>query len=229
MTNNNNDYGYGYGNDCAYDDDLGLEKVVEILKDGGVVIAPTDTVYGFLADARNEAAVGRIFEIKKRSVEKVLPVFVKNIEMVKRYMKPFDQAQGIKVKKFLEAVWPGAVTVILGIKETKLLSSMVIQNRTVGVRVSAHPFIKKIFEQIDFPLAQSSVNIAGEEPVRSAVEAEKVFQNLEFQPDLIIDGGIITGSSSTVVDLSGGEPKILREGAMSKNQIFRLFRKAGLM
>ena len=205
---------------------------VNALKSEGVVVAPTDTVYGLICNALDEAATRKIFRIKNRPEEKVLPIFVKDILMAKRYA--FVEERFIP---FLERVWPGKATVVLKLRKYESGTNVRIRfpdiltggKDTIGIRIPDSPFIFRLFDKIDFPLAQTSANVSGGKEATSAEEVLLAFQGSGAQPDMIISGGKCSGLPSTVIDLSGGEPKILREGAIASVHIEALLRETGLM
>ncbi|MDP2641664.1 MAG: L-threonylcarbamoyladenylate synthase [Candidatus Yanofskybacteria bacterium] len=178
------------------------EKAAELLSQGKVLVAPTDTVYGLLADASNEGAVAQVFAIKGRSREKELPLFVQDIAAAEELAEVSRQQ-----RKFLESVWPGKVTVVL--------KSKVLGKETIGLRVPDFPFLSLVLGVARGPVTGTSANVSGMASASSAREAVWQFKNQEHQPDAVFDGGELPPSlSSTVVDLTGDKPKILRKGAV---------------
>jgi len=176
-----------------------LSKAVSILKKGGVVICPTDTVYGFLADATNKKAVEKIYKIKKRPKSKPLPIFVKDINMAKELA--FIDTDHEKV---LKKYWPGKYTFVVKLKVAH-------KNNTIALRVPKHPFLQKLLKKINKPLAQTSVNISGEETLTRIQDIVDTFGK-EKSVSLIIDGGDIKkGKSSKIIDISKNTINILRK------------------
>ncbi|MBI2609815.1 threonylcarbamoyl-AMP synthase [Candidatus Giovannonibacteria bacterium] len=194
-----------------------IDEASNFLNKGGVIIIPTDTVYGFAADATNSEAVAKIFKIKQRPEEKSFPVFVGSI----------DAAEKIAVInapqiKFLKKIWPGKVTCVFNVKQ-KLAAGTFFGN-TVAIRIPDNGFVLKLLLRLGKPLAQSSANISGKSDSLKIADIIKEFEKRENKPDLIIDSGDLADSlPSTIVDLTGDEPKILREGAVSKAAIFALY------
>lgn len=171
-------------------------RAVAALKKGKVLVCPTDTVYGLLADATNKRAVQRVYQIKKRITGKPVPLFVKDIHMAKSLVHVSREQE-----HFLEKVWPGKVTVVLRAK-TK---------GTIGLRIPKHPFIATLHKSFKKPLTGTSANIAGKEPARNVEEVVKQFAKRKYQPDIIIDAGKLPFSKpSKVVDISKNKKKILR-------------------
>ncbi len=177
------------------------KKIIKLLKEGKVLICPTDTVYGLICPAFNKKAVERIFEIKKRDKEKPIAVFAENMAEVKKLAYVNDNQ-----KSFLKENWPGPVTVIL--KAKKKLSEYIIKKGTIGIRIPDHKLLKFILKELKEPLAQTSANISG----RSATTKIKdIFDQFETEDVAVVNGGDLRGGKpSKVIDFSGGGIKILR-------------------
>lgn len=193
-----------------------LTRLTEMLGAGGVAVVPTDTVYGLIADARNEDAIRKMFAIKQRSQERAFPIFVRGIAMARQYAYISDAKA-----RFLEGVWPGPVTAIFRHKE-KLPTLITGGKGTIGIRMPDNAFILELLARLDSPLAQTSANISGEPVAKNADEVKRYFVSPEHQPDLLIDGGEVSGMSSTVIDCTGASPLILRTGPVSKADLDRM-------
>nr|KKS48620.1 MAG: Sua5/YciO/YrdC/YwlC family protein [Candidatus Giovannonibacteria bacterium GW2011_GWF2_42_19] len=178
------------------------------LEKGGVIALPTDTIYGLAADYFNSEAKEKIFLIKKRPQDKILPVFVDSIENASEIVLINDLQ-----KKFLKKVWPGKVTCILKKKN----------GGEEGLRIPKSDFLLELLKKISRPLWQTSANISGNLPFKNAVEVYKEFENAEYKPDIIIDlNGEFDNSErlpSTVLDLTKWPPKVIREGAFSAQEL----------
>lgn len=171
-----------------------LSKAVEAIKSGKVLVCPTDTVYGLVCDAGNKKAVDKIYKIKKRPKNKLLPVFVKDIKMAKKFVKINS-----KQEKFLKKTWPGAVTAVLKKEEP-------------AIRIPNYKFVLELIERIGGPLTESSANISGKPASTKIKEVLRQFEGKKYQPDLVIDAGNLKPSRpSQVIDLTGPEPKVLRK------------------
>lgn len=194
-----------------------LNRVANLLRAGGMVVGPTDTVYGIFCDATNEKAVEKMFAVKQRPKEKILPIFVANIAEARRYAYISD----VKVK-FLERVWPGAVTAVFHHKE-KLPRVLTGGLGTIGIRIPDHPFLLELLSCVAFPLAQTSANISAFPPAKNAAETFSYWKEKKIAPDLILDGGECTASPSVVVDCTGAKPAIVRAGIFRKEELERLF------
>jgi len=189
-----------------------LNKAEKILKNGGVVVFPTDTVYGFLANALDSKAIEKIYKIKKRPKSKKLLIFVKDLKMAKELAEiSTDQ------KKFIKKYWPGKYTFILKLKfdnknlKIKLSNFLINKNKTIGIRVPNYKILNKLLKKINIPLAQTSANISGELPFKTGEEIYNFFKNKKYKPDLIIDAGKIKTNPSKIIDLTSHKIKIIRK------------------
>jgi len=215
---------------------LVINKVIKVIKKGGVIVCPTDTVYGLIADATNEKAVKKVFQIKKRTFQKPIPVFVKDLKMAKqlarinkiqeKFLTPHQNKFGTGQEK----VWPGKVTVVLKAKTKKLPKGIISKDKKIGLRIPNYKVINKLLMIINHPLTGTSANISGKPESTKIKEVIKQFQNHpptkfgEGQPDLIlVAGNLKTSLPSTVIDLTNFQ--ILREGAISKDEIFKILGK----
>ena len=195
-----------------------IEKTASLLKRGGVVAIPTDTVYGLVADVLRDAAVKKIFRIKARSHLKAIPIFVRDIAQAKQYAY-IDP----KLTRILHEIWPGPTTVVLR-KKGGLSQLVTGSERTVGLRIPDDPFLAALLVAFPNPITGTSANLSGMEPARSAVEVQNTFKNSLARPDLIIDRGELAPSpASTVLDLTNPRtPKIVRMGAASPGKLMEL-------
>lgn len=193
-----------------------LSHAERILRSGGIVVGPTDTVYGIFADATDPAAIQKVFSLKNRPNEKAFPIFVKGITTARHYAYISDAKA-----KILRQIWPGPVTAIFHHKE-KLPKILTGELDTIGIRIPRHSFLLELLSRLDFPLLQTSANISTKPPATAILEISAYFA--VHEPDLVIDGGIIAGSVSTVVDFTGENPRILRTGIVSKEELDRTLR-----
>jgi len=186
-----------------------VEEAVKFLERGQVIVCPTDTVYGLLADATNNQAVEKVFKIKKRDKKKAIPVFVKDIKMAKKFAK-IDK----NMEKFLDEIWPGKITIVLKRKKKSGLPELLFnKKKTIGLRIPDCLLVKQIIKKINKPLTGTSANISGNPSSVKIKEILKQFEEQEIRPDLILDGGNLSGNfPSTVVDFSAQKPKVIRKG-----------------
>lgn len=180
-----------------------IKEIITALKNGAVLVLPTDTVYGLVCDASNKNAVEKIFDIKKRDKSKPLAVFVKDIEMAKEFAEINEKQEGI-----LKESWPGAVTFVLPAKPG--LASLVYKENTIAMRAPDYDLIFKILEEFGRPLAQTSANISGQPATTKIGEVIRQFEVIATSDVaiLVVDAGnLLENKPSKVVDLttSGGE------------------------
>ncbi|MDA7939487.1 MAG: threonylcarbamoyl-AMP synthase [Nitrosopumilus sp.] len=190
-------------------DAAGIQEAARAAGSGRVIIFPTDTVYGVGCDPYDAGAVDAIYRIKSRSRSEPLPVLAPSVEAAAG-MAEMGPAAGRIAGRF----WPGAVTMVLPVRDARLQESMRLGG-TVAVRVPAGGCISGILGACG-PLAGTSANVSGE-PAPSSAGAVRL-------PgcDLLVDGGESGGTESTIVDVSGPEPAILREGAVPGGEILRI-------
>ena len=190
-----------------------LLMAAEIIKKGELVAFPTETVYGLGADGLNVEACKKIFAAKGRPSDKPLSLHVASIEMVEQVAKINSQA-----KKLFEAFCPGALTIIL--PKNKIVPDFVTGKLSVGIRFPANDVALRLIRLSGVPIAAPSANLSGKTPPKTAQE---VFENLSGRVEVILDGGQCQfGISSTIIDLTGSEPKILRHGAISEEKIWEV-------
>ena len=186
-----------------------LQKALTILRQGGVIALPTDTVYGLAADAGNDEAVGRLFKIKKRPLDMPLPVMIGRIEdlpLVAAEISPLAM-------EYCRKYFPGALTAIF--KKTSLISDEVTSAKgTVGVRIPDHPIALALLNAFGKPLVVTSANISGGKVLTEYESVRRVFGG---QLDYIIKGEVKHRKISTIVDFTESPPRILRQGVLILN------------
>ena len=189
-------------------------RAAEVLRAGGVIVYPTDTLYGLGADALSDAAVAKVYAIKGRDEGKPMHAIFANMVMVEEYAEVNDAALKLAAK-FL----PGALTLILG-KKREVDSGIARGMDTIGVRIPHNEFCVELAKIFGKPYTATSANIAGEPPQRSV---EKILEQLGPGAKgvaLIVDNGaMLQRQPTTVVDVTSGAPVILREGAIAKEEI----------
>lgn len=194
-----------------------INEAVTVLKYGGVIIYPTDTLYGFGANALNTLAVEKIFRIKERSRTRPLPIIVKNLMWVEE-LAFVSQRNGEILKK----IWPGEVTAILP-KKSIVPDTVTAGKKSVGIRIPNYPLVDKILSKFGYPLISTSANISGDEGTGDINKILEIFESRFPAPDLVIDVGILPKSDpSIVVDLTSDKPKILRVGPSKPEQLLKI-------
>jgi L-threonylcarbamoyladenylate synthase len=189
-----------------------VRRAAELLRQGEVVALPTETVYGLAANALDARAVARIFEIKGRPAHNPIIVHVASQTMAERCV----QAWPAVAAQLARAFWPGPLTLVLP-KAQDIPDNVTAGGATVGVRWPSHPFIQAVIRECDFPLAAPSANLSN---YISPTSAEHVRQQLDGKISLIVDGGHSqVGIESTVLDLVGTPPTILRPGMIHRDSL----------
>ncbi len=194
-----------------------LEEGISILKKGGVIAFPTDTVYGLGADAFNSMAVQRIYEIKDRSESNPFPLLIADVKQLAALAEPIPELARFLAGQF----WPGGVTLVLGKRDS--VPAHLASRPTIAVRVPNHPGCLALLEHLARPLIGTSANVSGQPP---ALTADEVRQQLGDRVDLIIDGGDCPGGKeSTVVDITREPPVVLRQGIVPSHEIDRAYKE----
>lgn len=191
-----------------------INQACLLLRHGGVIVYPTDTLYALGADVANEEGIRRLFMIKKRPETKPLPLFVDSTAMAKKYAFIDERRERI-----LKKIWPGAVTVILKKKDS--VSNAVSGGRqTVGLRMPDSPFCLHLVHALGGPVTGTSANISGEAGSNELDPILRQFKMHSRFPDLIIDAGMLPSAQpSTIIDLTDSKPKILRIGPVSAEKL----------
>ncbi len=192
-------------------DKEGIEKASEIINEGGIVIFPTDTVYGIGCNPYNKESVEKIYKIKSRDIMKLLPVLTYSIETAEKIVK-FDQF----TKKIVEKFWPGPLTVILKVTDKKIKESLNLGNK-IAIRVPDHKCTLELLKKCNF-LVGTSANISGDSPYTDPDECLKKLETY----DVFVDDGIITSKGeSTIIEIENEQIKIIREGSLTENEILQ--------
>lgn len=183
-----------------------VDRVVEVLHRGGVIIYPTDTVYGLGCDIFNRKAINRIYQIKQAPSGKPLSFVCADLKDLARYAKNISNASYRMMKRLL----PGPYTFILEASRD-VPKFMIGKRRTVGIRVPDNPICLEIVQALGRPVLSTSIAAMGDGTAMNHVEA--IQSRYGRAVDVIVDGGVIVADPSTVVDLTGDEPEILRASA----------------
>ena len=194
-----------------------IKTAVEVLRDGGVAAIPTDTLYGLAACALDESAVMKVYELKGRPDGMALPLLLSDAEDIRQC--------AIEVPKEAlalgEQFWPGALTLVLR-KSVDVPSMVTAGLDTVALRVPDHPVPREIVKLLGAPITGTSANLSGRPGLTSAPDVRREFGDTL---DYVLDGGDAPGGvASTILDLSGDQPRVLREGAVSQAEIEEVLR-----
>ena len=192
--------------DC---DKEGIEKTFQVIKKGGIVVFPTDTVYGIGCNPYNANSVEKIYEIKYREKIKSLPVLAYSLDTVKEIARIDTFTEKI-IKKY----WPGPLTLILELTDKKLKKSLNLDNK-IAVRIPDSKCTLKLLEKCGL-LVGTSANISGSPPSTDPKECLKNITNY----DVFLNGGTITSKGeSTIIEIENEEIKIIRKGVLKKEEI----------
>ena len=187
-------------------DENELKNAIDVINNGGIVIFPTDTVYGIASNIDDEKAISKLFELKERNDNKPICVLTSSVNKIEKvaYIKN-------KELELITKYMPGALTIILDKKED--ISNRLTSNlQTIGVRIPNNEIALNILKYIEKPLATTSANLSGNQP---ATKIEELVDEFNGKVDIIIDGGITDlKQSSTIIKVENNEIKVLREGTI---------------
>lgn len=189
-------------------DESELNKIKEILDNDGVIIFPTDTVYGIACNCFSEKAIKKVFDIKKRPENKPINVLSNNLDKIKLVSKNISEKEKFLIDKYM----PGALTIILD-KNEKVSDILTAGLDTIGVRIPKNNISLRILENVSYPLATTSANISGDS---AGIKISDFLKEFDGVVDAIIDGGETDLKvASTIVRVeSGNKLKIIREGTL---------------
>ena len=194
-----------------------IDEILNILENGGVILYPTDTVAGLGTLANSFKGLQRIQAIKGRPSEKPVSYIFRDESMVEKYCILDQRARQI-IRHFL----PGALTVVLPVREDREIFGMNKQNRSVGVRIIEVKGLDKLVKNLPCPLATTSANLSGE---RTYSTYEKVPKSILQAVDIAVSWNCkLTAKASTVIDLTGSDIKILRKGPIKSREIFKVLK-----
>ena len=197
------------------DYEAAVKEAIEVLKKGGSIVYPTDTVYGLGCNACDYKAVEQIYRMKDRDLGKPMSVIARNIAWVKEIaLVP------TKLEPILEKLWPGAVTVILPRKPV-IPSIVAGGGDTIGIRIPDSPVTDRLMAKFGYPLISTSANMAGDEADScNSAGIIETFKPRIWQPDLMVDAGnLLPSPPSTVIDFTNLKPKVLRIGPLKPQQL----------
>jgi len=192
-----------------------IKEAVKIIKNGGLVIYPTETCYGLGGKATDIKVINKIYKIKKRSRAKPIPIIVSDLKTMKKYGKITKKIK-LLVKKFM----PGPLTIITHKKKS---IPDILNPNEIAFRISSNPIAVLLAKGMGLPITATSANISGESPHYKIKEVIKTFDK---KVDMILDSGNLPKiKPSTYIDMKTDTPKIIREGPISINEIFKELKK----
>ena len=189
-----------------------IEKACQILRRGGIVILPTDTVFIISCRADNSGAVSRLYRIKKKPEDETVPV------LISRWDELFVLGCQLneKIENLLKRYWPGALTAVLG-SNNKNLPSPLVKDGKIGVRMPDHPIAKDLIRAVGFPLIGTSANFHGQEAPK---KYEEIDIDLIHSVEFVLNGECQLGEASTVVDCTEEPFKIIHQGILKIDSDF---------
>ncbi|MBI5894125.1 MAG: threonylcarbamoyl-AMP synthase [Deltaproteobacteria bacterium] len=196
-----------------------LKKASAVLKKGGIIAYPTETFYGLGVDPFNEDALKKLFELKGRGFDKPVSILVKDENALASIVEEIPSV----AKRLFKRFWPGPLTIVFKAKKN-ISDILTASTGNIGVRVSSSPVAKKLLDIIDAPITATSANPSGEKSPVTPQEVERYFGD---KLDMIIDGGELEGKlGSTIVDVTEGSIKILRQGEIPEEKLYRLLKNS---
>lgn len=184
-----------------------IQKAIEVLRNGGIVLLPTDTVFGICCVIDRQDSLERLFSIKNRDEHKAVPILVSSTDMVKEYVLPFPE----DVEKLMEKYWPGGLTVVLPCQKEKVLPLVTGSTNLLGLRIPNFPPLFQIIDKVGVPIVGTSANFHGHLPVSKYKDLDP---ELVKMVDYVLEEDSLGSESSTVIDCSKNPWKILRQGAV---------------
>ena len=189
-------------------------KAASVVRRGGIVVFPARCLYGLAADAFNEEAVERIFEIKGRRSEKPILVLADSFLMLSCLVRNIPPP----AQKIMDSFWPGGITIVFEANDN-LPPNLTAGTGRIGIRRPGHPVASALVRAVGGPVTGTSANLSG---IQGCLNVSEIDPDIAESVDLIIDAGELKGGTgSTVVDLTGELPVIIREGEISKKEIFK--------
>lgn len=190
-----------------------LTTDIEVIRNGGLVIFPTETIYGLGCRASDEAAVSRVFALKGRAPDKPPPILVADESQLATLVEAVPDI----ARRLMEQFWPGSLTIVMAARAevSPLLTITVGHLRTIAVRQSGHPLARELCEAVGAPIVATSANYSG---ATGAAATPHVLNDIpeafRRSVDVVIDGGGVAGQPSTIVDCTGPVLRVLRQGAV---------------
>jgi len=185
-----------------------LETAISVLKNGGVVVYPTETAYAIGCDARDSHAIEKVMAIKGRDLWKTYAVIAGDLAMVEREVELSEQ-----LRDLAKTYWPGPLTIVAHIRSSSLLSPLVLQDNTLAVRVSSDEMARTLSKALNAPIVSTSANLSGMPACYTLTEVRTQLGTQLPQPDFFLDGGPRTPRPvSTIVKEEDGNIVVLRQG-----------------
>ena len=192
-----------------------LKEPAKIIKDGGIVVFPTETVYGIGVNGLNKNALKKLYEVKQRPLNKPISLLVNSIEMINQLTKNITKLEYALMKEF----FPGPLTIILQKKDI-VQNILTANSDTVGIRMPSNKIALELIKYAGVPIATPSANLSGKP---TGTNFKDIIKDFDGKADYFIDGKISkTGFASTIIKVTDGIPNILRQGPITEEQIKKM-------
>ena len=182
--------------------------IIKTLKDGKLVIMPTDTIYGIIGDATNEDVINKVYEVKERPHDKPLLILVSNFSMLYELVTEIPKETEKIIKKF----WPGPLTILFK-KSSKVSDALTANSALVAIRMPNDKRLLNIMNHLNRPLISTSANISSHNAITNPNQLE---EKMKEKIDLIVDEGTVNNEASTLITIVNGKIEILREGSLTE-------------
>lgn len=186
-----------------------MEKdIIKTLKDGKLVIMPTDTIYGIIGDATNEDVINKVYEVKERPHDKPLLILVSNLSMLHELVTEIPK----ETEKIINKFWPGPLTILFK-KSSKVSDALTANSALVAIRMPNDKRLLNIMNHLNRPLISTSANISSHDAITNPNQLE---EKMKEKIDLIVDEGTVNNEASTLITIVNGKIEILREGSLTE-------------
>ncbi len=187
---------------------MNIDKIVKEIKQGNLVIIPTDTVYGISVDMTNEKAIKKVYEAKNRDKSKPLILLVSSVDMLRKYTEKLNQLEEEIIKKYL----PGKLTLLLH-KNNKVSDEITSGSNLVGIRIPDNKELIKIIDKIGNPIISTSANISGKTTITNPKEIEKeMLKHISY----VEDAGTINNEPSSIIKIENEKIIVIRKESIAK-------------
>ena len=182
--------------------------IIKTLKDGKLVIMPTDTIYGIIGDATNEDVINKVYEVKERPHDKPLLILVSNLSMLHELVTEIPK----ETEKIINKFWPGPLTILFK-KSSKVSDALTANSALVAIRMPKDKRLLNIMNHLNRPLISTSANISSHDAITNPNQLE---EKMKEKIDLIVDEGTVNNEASTLITIVNGKIEILREGSLTE-------------
>lgn len=184
------------------------KEIIKTLKDGKLVIMPTDTIYGIIGDATNEDVINKVYEVKERPHDKPLLILVSNLSMLHELVTEIPK----ETEKIINKFWPGPLTILFK-KSSKVSDALTANSSLVAIRMPNDKRLLNIMNHLNRPLISTSANISSYDAITNPNQLE---EKMKEKIDLIVDEGTVNNEASTLITIVNGKIEILREGSLTE-------------